>query len=125
MDSKVKHIVLDSGIHHFIWLDNSREAVYEHAEKFRQVNDALSGGETVRIIMDFRETDIPPFIAIADAMKQSGLRKDVSYVSAYIADDSIIQMVINNAAMMNRNANTRKFFREDEMDTAINWLLNE
>lgn len=124
MENNVKYTLLDTGIHQFVWLKSSRDAIYEHAEKFRQVNNNLASGDVVKIIMDYRKSGIPSFITITDAMKKAGLRNDVTYVSAYIANKSMLETIINNAATMNNLNHTRQFFHEHELDIAINWLLS-
>jgi hypothetical protein len=124
MGEHVNYIVLESGIHHFIWLDNSREAVYAQAEYYKDLNAGLSPDETIRLLIDLRQAGAPPFRTLADVIGKSGMRNDVNYRTAYLSDDNIVPILMKNFVVVNRISGNRGFFKSDEETQAIEWLLS-
>ena len=75
-------------------------------------------------LIDLRQSGAPPFQLLGDANKKSGSRKDVHYRTAYISDDSIVPVLMQNFIMANRVSGDRQFFKADEEQQAIDWLLD-
>ncbi len=125
MGEHVEHIVLESGIHHFIWLDNSRDAVYAQSEYYMNINASLSPGDTVLLLIDLRQAGAPPFKVLSDVIGKSGMRTDVNYRTAYLSDDTILPILMKNFVVANRISGNRGFFKSDEEDVAIQWLLDD
>ncbi len=122
MSIHVKYIVIEPDIHHFLWLDNSREAVYEHAEYYRQLNSELPKDSVFRVLIDLRRSGAPPFQILADALKKSNPRKDITFRTAYLASDHLVEILMKNFAIINRIGGNRSFFSEDQEEEAITWL---
>ena len=47
MSDSVIYTVLESGIHKFVWLKNTRDAVYEHAGHYQVMNENAKSGATL------------------------------------------------------------------------------
>ena len=115
--------VLESGIHHFVWLDNTRDAVYAQAEYYKEINAKLAPNETILLLIDLRQAGAPPFRVLSDVIGKSGMRNDVNYRTAYLSDDTIVPILMKNFVVANRISGNRGFFKSDEEDEAIKWLL--
>lgn len=55
MSENVIYTILDNGIHKFVWNDNIRDAVYEHAAYYREMNHDLAANKRVRILLETLE----------------------------------------------------------------------
>ena len=125
MGEHVKHIILESGIHHFVWFDNSRDAVYAQSKYYIEINASLSSGDTVLLLIDLRQAGAPPFKVLSDVIGKSGMRTDVIYRTAYLSDDTTLPILMKNFVVANRISGNRGFFKSDEEETAIQWLLDD
>ena len=125
MGEHVELKVLESGIHHFIWFDNSRDAVYAQAEFYKEINARLSPDETILLLIDLRQAGAPPFKILTDVIGKSGMRSDVNYRTAYLSDDTTLPILMKNFVVSNRISGNRGFFKSDEEDQALEWLLEK
>jgi hypothetical protein len=126
MGEHVQLNVLESGIHHYVWYDNTRDAVYAQAEFYKEINASLAPNETILLLIDLRQAGgAPPFRVLSDVIGKSGMRNDVNYRTAYLSDDSIVPILMQNFVMANRISGNRGFFKSDEEAVAIKWLLED
>lgn len=125
MSENVTYTILDNGIHKFVWNDNIRDAVYEHAAYYREMNHDLAANERVLILIDLSQSGAPPFKILNDAFQKSGMRKDIDYRTAYLADDSFVEVMMKNFTMVNRISGNRAFFKPGEEEEATQWLLSQ
>jgi len=123
MGEHVQLYVLESGIHHFVWFNNSRDAVYDQSAYYKDINARLSHGETILLLIDLRQAGAPPFRVLSDVIGKSGMRNDVNYRTAYLSDDNIVPILMKNFVVANRISGNRGFFKSDEEDEAKMWLL--
>ena len=62
---------------------------------------------------------------LLDAIAKSGSRKDIQLRVAYIADDGSLPLIINSLTIPNRINGNRNYFKSDQEQDAIKWLLSE
>lgn len=114
----------ESGIHEIKWLDHKRDAIKEFVEITNDILKAFPADSTALILQDFRDSSVPSFMMLMDAMRKSGTRKDVKLRIAYIADDSSLQLIINSLTISHRISGNREFFKAHQQQDAIDWLLS-
>jgi len=125
MGEHVELVLLESDIHHYIWHDNTRDAVYEQADYYKHINETLPPNETIRLLIDLRQAGAPPFKVLSDVIGKSGMRNDVNYRTAYLSDDTILPVLMKNFVVANRISGNRGFFKSNEEAVAIEWLLED
>jgi len=125
MSELIQYQYLDSGIHHFTWLTNSHDAIVLGSKLYRQMNDKLSSGDVVSILMDFRQSGVPSISRITEVTNNAGIRKDIHYYTAYLSDDRVVDILMRNYALINRLNGQREFFKANQEKEAIQWLLKQ
>lgn len=124
MPAHIEYHLLESGIHKYTWLDNSRDAIEDCVTLYKKMNASASSGDTVFILIDLRQSGALPIHLLTQRVRESGIRDDVTYRTAYISDEQIVQILMKNFAVINRVGGNRAFFGSREEDKAIEWLLN-
>ena len=125
MGKYIDYQLLDSNIHQILWKDHKVEATFEFIKITKQLLAKFPSDSTALILQDFRHTTAPSFRLLMDAMAKSGSRNDVTLRVAYIGSDSSLQLIIKGLTTSNNVGGNRAFFKPDEEDKAIAWLLKE
>lgn len=135
MSDLIKHEVLKSGIHHFIWMNNSSESVHIYIRAFNKlIQETLQSKPaeqvTLRFILDFRQTSLPPFTDVVaetvDSRRRSSLSTDkITCRFAYMSDDDKLADLLFSIASLTPASYRRKVFKADEQTQAIAWLLDD
>jgi len=132
MNEVVKHTILDSDIHHFVWLTNTSESVHVYIREFNRIlRQAIQNKPatlvTLRFLLDFRQTNLPPFADVVaetvDSRRRSSVDTDkVTCRFAYISNDNNIAELLTRIGSLTPPQYQRSFFKADEEEQAINWL---
>lgn len=126
MSNNILYTQLDSGIHRVTWpQDISRQSVDDYIELFAQIMDDSPANSILRVLHDYENVPTPSFSAMASGMKRLVLREDIIIRIAHIYNDVSFPMIVKNATMVARFDVNRKFFKVDEAQEAIDWLLND
>lgn len=133
MSELVKHIILDSGIHKFIWLDNSQEAVHWYLQVFntfiQEIKSKPADTHTkLHCLLDFRQTSFPSFDKAVsktiDLRRQNMTTIDKFECRiAYLSDEQDFISQVNQLSNIMPSNFKRSFFKPDEEDQAIAWLI--
>ncbi len=124
MGKFIEYHLLDSNIHRLKWLDHKRDAIYEFVDITKGILEGFEPNTTALILQDFQDTAVPSFKLLMDAMAKSGSRKDITLRVAYLGSDSSLELIVNNLAIVKAINGNRNFFKPDEEQEAIDWLLS-
>lgn len=134
MSELIKYNLLDSGIHQFVWMDSSVDALMQYRQLFLGVlSSQLQKTEdkvTVMTISDYRYSTFPDLKDVVSETVDSrrlGLVQFDRIVCriAHLSDDEDIQDKVNAVSRIMPSTFQREFFKVDEEDQAIAWLLSE
>jgi hypothetical protein len=128
MSEYFEHIELESGIHHIIWLNNSKESANAYHSLLDGLLKELPSTEisTICILHDYRQVSFHPFLQVLGSVKWlSSLYPHVVARIAYIIRDLSIEILMNNMAQVSHEQIERKLFKPNEEQEAIIWLLND
>lgn len=114
----------ENDIHIIRWKNHTRDAIFEFVDISNEMLKQLPENSTALILQDFRNTAVPSFRMLMDAMAKSGTRKDVKLRVAYLADDLSLQLIIKSLTVSNRISGNRAYFKSDQEQDAKDWLLN-
>jgi len=116
---------LEGSIHRITFTESSRPAVTSYIHKFLEVNDAMAENGLLRLILDFRQIDAPPFRLMAQVVQENPARNDIQQRIAHLYRDDFFLYVMQNLVKVTGLRHDRKFFKENEEDKAIAWLLRD
>ncbi len=125
MSQYIQHTKLPSGIHHYIWLSNSQDAMSECAKIYKKMNAEADPDSTILILVDLRQSGPLSVQQLSYRMKDTGIRSDVTYRTAYISDDRSVPILMKSFALINRVNSTQQFFGASQEEQAKEWLLNQ
>lgn len=133
INDSIKYTILESGIHYFIFLNNSREAAETYinlsGEILRDSNQGSADHEiTIRILTDFTETLLPELEHMVVASIDSRQRhvKQYDYITlriAYLTDDDNIKNLMNHVGGLVNLTSQRNYFKSSAKQEALEWLL--
>ncbi len=133
MNEYFKHIILESGIHHVIWMDNSQESVDAYSQLFfnvyqKTIQESSITPIAIRILSDFRLIAFPELKSTVsntiDARRQNLIPND-NYICrlAYLSDDEELVSQVNHLGGLMPPTFKREFFKSNQEEQAIEWLL--
>lgn len=125
MPKLVQYTLLESGIHKFTWVDNSPGAAREYADLFMPIHDKLPENALVHFLLDFRQSGTPSFASVTASLKNFKQREDITIRLAHLYSDTLFPLMMKNITTYNQLNTIRKYFKEDEEQQAIDWLLSD
>ena len=125
MNEKLIYTHLDSDIHSFRWLDVSPKTVDVYMSLLLEIRDGAPSNSRLLILHDYRGTGTPAFNTLADAMKKILPRHDLTVRIAHLYSEMVYPITIKSASLVTGVNVNRKFFREQEEQKAIEWLLDD
>lgn len=117
--------ILDNGVYRAYWRSNDLTDIAGYAKWFMLHYEQQESGATMRILHDYRETDAPSVMRMREYMKDFKMRNDVRLRVAHIYSDTFYPLIMNSVTMSMAMSASRKFFKPDEEDDAITWLLGD
>ena len=124
MTDNVVYTKLENGIYRFYWHNVEIPTIHEYVKIFKRLHDIIPENATVHLLHDYRDTGTPPFNTVATIMKNFKMRADITLRVAHLYSDGIYPTIMQNASIVARFDANRKFFRANEEQQAIDWLLD-
>ncbi|GEM_PF-2506522 len=124
METHITYTRTPNNIHIVKWHNHSRDAIYEFVDVTKDILESFPPNSTALILQDFRDSAVPSFRMLMDAMAKSGTRKDVNLKVAYLADDLSLQLIVKSLTISNNIKGNRQFFKSNQEQDAIDWLLS-
>ena len=128
MPTYFEHIELASGIHHFIWLDNSIESAEAYQDLLAQILKDFpeENTPTLRILHDYRDVSFHPFLQVLGSIRWlSSVYPHVFARIAYLIRDLSLEILMDSMAQISHDQVRRRLFKPEEEQAAIEWLLSE
>ncbi|GEM_PF-1359062 len=134
MTELIQYKLLDGNIHNFVWLQNNHETTTQYVEHFGKIvrdslpSDANHEPIVIRVLLDFRQTTFPSLDTILPGLIDQRRRNELiesrfhAYF-AYLSDDVEFIENVRSAVSIMPPSNNRQFFKADEEQKAIEWLL--
>ena len=117
--------ILDNGIYQAEWHTNSHTEIAKYFDWFVGYYNILPSGSTMRILHNYTTTQAPSIMQLRVHFDKISIRRDIKLRIAYIYSDSFLPLMMNNLTMSTLLFANRKFFRVEEFDDAITWLLED
>lgn len=114
----------ENGIHHMMWTDVQPNTIQAYLTLFGEIMESCPENSILRILHEYRDTAAPSFGTMARGMKGLQVRDDVTLRIAHIYDDAIYPTIVKNATLVARFNANRQFFRADQKEQAVEWLLD-
>jgi hypothetical protein len=121
--SLCRYTLLEQGIHHFVLLEGSKEALEAFFESYAVVYAAHTGSDPLRVLMELRGDALPA----AEFRRQSAdffsrhPQRPLLRV-AYLYDGGKVSMLRTFLELLRLPAQ-RRFFSRYEQKQALDWLL--
>lgn len=113
-----------NGIHRFYWGNVELDTIHAYVNLFRALHESIPEDSVVCLLHDYRDTGTPSFSTITSFMKDFKMRGDITLRVAHLYSDTIYPMIMKNASIVSGFNANRQFFRADEEQQAIDWLLD-
>lgn len=123
MSDGLTYIHHENDVHQVIWNDVEPDTVRDYLALFRELMENCPVDTTLRILHDYRNSTTPSFGTMARGMKELVIRDDVTLRIAHMYSDGIYPMIVKNATLVARFNANRQFFRADQEEQAVEWLL--
>lgn len=136
MDSKsIQHYQLESGIHQFIFLESTADAAKSYTKQYTQLfqSKKVKSGDPLpiyRLLLDFRHADFPPLHHVVAENVQGRHHRQTTGIQviwfvAYLSDDKNLGHKFHLLSPLLLEESRRAFFKSNEVDQAIQWLLKQ
>lgn len=125
MTNKLVYTHLDNGIHKFYWGGAELEIVTEYVKLFISIHTTLVPNSTMLILHDYQNTVTPSLNIVANILKTYKVRDDIFLRIAYLYSDTLFPIIMGNVNTFAPSNTIRQFFKADEEQQAIDWLLTE
>jgi hypothetical protein len=121
------YVLLDNGIHKFVFNESNRHAVDEHVAILKELYQNSNPDTIIRVLIDLRPAGWPPMSYTMSSLQKLNAqfpkapKQRYAFLYSQGALFSVAQSFFN---IINRNMNTpANFFKGDMERQAMDWLL--
>lgn len=135
MSESLKYELLEAGIHYYTWKANTSESLHTYLQHSHQLilqekRDNPDKTPHLLVLLNLSNITLPPLKEMVsytvDIRRQAPFPKDsVGRTVAYLTDDPDLPDKITNIAPLTSSLNKRKFFKTNQKEDAIQWLLEQ
>ncbi len=118
---------LESHIHYFKWLSRSEDAAIEYFDFITQLYDDLpKDTQVIRILHDYQHLTFIPLANVFPKIKTlQSMYPNLNRRIAYLSDDKMTETLLDSITIVAKRTGNRKFFKLNEKQLAIKWLLED